>query len=227
MTDLYFLLLQINDSLFPIGAYAHSYGLETYIVRGLIKDELQSEQYIKSYIINSMVSAELLSIRLAFEKAEVNDIDGIFYLEEIATASRLTEEIRNANRKLGSRFIKTVISSNANIENNVFYCYAKANKPKTHAIAYGVFCAAAKMNENEVIRHFLYSQISALVTTCVKLVPLSQTSGQKMLTGLFPIMNEAVELSYKLDENDLYRSCPAFDIRSMQHQVLYSRMFMS
>ena len=26
-----FLLLQVNDALFPIGAYSHSYGLETYI----------------------------------------------------------------------------------------------------------------------------------------------------------------------------------------------------
>ena len=26
-----FLILQINDSLFPIGSYSHSYGLETYI----------------------------------------------------------------------------------------------------------------------------------------------------------------------------------------------------
>ena len=31
-----FLLLQVNDALFPIGAYSHSYGLETYIQKNLL-----------------------------------------------------------------------------------------------------------------------------------------------------------------------------------------------
>ena len=36
-----FLLLQINDSAFPIGSYTQSFGLETYVQKGLItnKDE--------------------------------------------------------------------------------------------------------------------------------------------------------------------------------------------
>ena len=33
-----FLLLQINDAMFPIGAYSHSYGLETYIQNGIVHD---------------------------------------------------------------------------------------------------------------------------------------------------------------------------------------------
>ena len=33
-----FILFQINDALFPIGAYSHSYGLETYIQKNLIKN---------------------------------------------------------------------------------------------------------------------------------------------------------------------------------------------
>ncbi|MDU7968180.1 MAG: urease accessory protein UreF, partial [Paeniclostridium sordellii] len=33
-----FILLQINDALFPIGAYSHSYGLETYIQKNIVKD---------------------------------------------------------------------------------------------------------------------------------------------------------------------------------------------
>lgn len=33
-----FLLLQVNDALFPIGGYSHSYGLETYIQKGIVKD---------------------------------------------------------------------------------------------------------------------------------------------------------------------------------------------
>lgn len=38
MSQKKFLVLQMNDSLFPIGAYSHSYGLETYIQKGIVKD---------------------------------------------------------------------------------------------------------------------------------------------------------------------------------------------
>ena len=34
-----FFMLQVNDALFPIGGYSHSYGLETYIQKGLVHDE--------------------------------------------------------------------------------------------------------------------------------------------------------------------------------------------
>ncbi len=31
-----FILLQVNDALFPIGGYSHSYGLETYIQKNIV-----------------------------------------------------------------------------------------------------------------------------------------------------------------------------------------------
>lgn len=45
--DPYFLLLQMNDSLFPIGAYSHSYGLETYIQRDIVHDTKTAKTYIE------------------------------------------------------------------------------------------------------------------------------------------------------------------------------------
>ena len=41
-----FMLFQINDSLFPIGAYSHSYGLETYIQKKLVTDIDSAFEYL-------------------------------------------------------------------------------------------------------------------------------------------------------------------------------------
>ena len=45
MSQKKFLVLQMNDSLFPIGAYSHSYGLETYIQKGIVKDAETAEKF--------------------------------------------------------------------------------------------------------------------------------------------------------------------------------------
>ena len=42
-----FMLFQINDSLFPIGAYSHSYGLETYIQKKLVTNVDTAFEYLK------------------------------------------------------------------------------------------------------------------------------------------------------------------------------------
>lgn len=41
-----FILFQINDALFPIGAYSHSYGLETYIQKNLVRDVDSAYEYL-------------------------------------------------------------------------------------------------------------------------------------------------------------------------------------
>ena len=41
-----FFLLQVNDALFPIGGYSHSYGLETYIQKGIVHDEDSAQEFI-------------------------------------------------------------------------------------------------------------------------------------------------------------------------------------
>ena len=71
-----FLLLQVNDALFPIGGYSHSYGLETYIQKELVTNEEQAEKYVKSKLQNLLYN-ELFYCRLAWEAADVCDLERI------------------------------------------------------------------------------------------------------------------------------------------------------
>ena len=66
MSELNFYLLQINDALFPIGAYSHSQGLETYIQRGIVHDEATAKEYIHHKIRWNLAFTELLAARLSY-----------------------------------------------------------------------------------------------------------------------------------------------------------------
>lgn len=224
-----FLLLQVNDALFPIGGYSHSYGLETYIQKGIVKDEATAAEFIRKRLKYNFLYNELLTARLAWEYAADNNMEGIAFLEDVTEAGKLPRETREASRKLGSRFVKTLSQLNIPMESEVFQKYSESRKGKSihHAVAYGVFCRAAGISLEECLEHFLYAQTSAMVTNCVKTIPLSQTSGQKLLSGSYGLLQELTETVRGLGEEWLGLSGPGFDLRCMQHEGLYSRLYMS
>ena len=224
-----FFLLQVNDALFPIGGYSHSYGLETYIQKGIVHDEDSAQEFIHKRLKYNFSYNEFMAVRLAFEYAVREDLEAISRLEEIMEAGKIPRETREASRKLGSRFIKTLSALELPVQNSIFDTYREARKGKSvhHAVAYGVFCGAAGISENEALEHFIYAQTSAMVTNCVKTIPLSQSSGQKLLSGCYPLLQELTKKVTELGEEWLGLSGPGFDLRCMQHEGLYSRIYMS
>lgn len=224
-----YLLLQVNDSLFPIGAYSHSYGLETYIQKEIIHDVESAKRYIKSKLEMDFLYSELLPIKLAYEYGINNDIDKLMDLEEIIEASRAPEEIRIASHKLGSRFIKTISNLEISYDSNIFRKYMEARKGSyvNYNIVYGVFCSATGIEYDATLERFLYGQTSAMITNCVKSIPLSQTDGQKLLVGCYEDFTKLLNKLKDLNEDMLCISTPGFDIRCMEHEGLYSRIYMS
>ena len=230
MSEKQFYLLQINDALFPIGGYSHSQGLETYIQRGLVHDEDTAREYITNKIKWNFEYTELLAARLAYEAAEKKNLKGLLRLEELLEASRIPMEQREAARKMGSRFAKTIEKLELPIsESGIFRKYLDARKGKTvnHCCIYGIFCAEMQIPLEEALSHYLYAQTSAIVTNCVKTIPLSQTSGQKLLSGCYGEFEMILKDVMKKREEDLCLSAPGFDIRGIQHEKLYSRLYMS
>lgn len=225
-------MLQVNDSLFPIGGYSHSQGLETYIQKGLVYDSKTAEKYLHYKLKWSLKYTEVLSVRLAYLSAQKGSTEELSRLEDIIEASRIPMEQREAARKMGSRFVKTVIGlgiKSLDKENGIFKQYLKSRAGKTvsHSCAYGVFCAVLGLDLEEVLLHYLYGQTSAMVTNCVKTIPLSQSTGQQLLSGCFEEIKAILEEIKTCKAEDLCLGTPGFDIRGIQHERLYSRLYMS
>ena len=150
-------------------------------LRANLGKDVYKRQYILHKIKWNLAYTELLSARLAYEAAEGKNLQKLLHLEEILEASRIPMEQREAARKMGSRFAKTIEKLGLNInKNGIFRKYLDARKGKAvnHSCIYGVFCAEMEIALNEAMTHYLYAQTSAIVTNCVKTIPLSQTSGQ-------------------------------------------------
>lgn len=160
-------------------------------------------------------------------------------LDEIYGASRGPFELREGSRKLATRFEKTtdafckipLLANGTHGENSTGRA-SEMHGAKTAAyqavyfpVAYGAHCAERGIPLEECLAAFTYSQVSARVTTCVKLVPISQSEGQRILYSLMKNFSDIVAKCFTLSENDLCRSSPGLDLRAMQHEYLYSRLY--
>ncbi|MGE4354485.1 MAG: urease accessory protein UreF, partial [Oscillospiraceae bacterium] len=91
----------------------------------------------------------------------------------------------------------------------------------------GLFIRDLGLEAEEALTIFCYSLISALVTNAVKLIPLGRMDGQCVLNGLFPAICAAVTQAMSVSPEAIGISGAGFDIGSMAHETLYSRMYMS
>ena len=223
MANIDFELLQLNDSTFPIGAYTLSWGLETFVQQKIIHDSQTALEYLESEISSSFLTNELLPVRLSYEYASEGQWEKVLEIDEIYNAAKSAREIRVGSKKITARFFKTVSLWQQRDD-----ALTNQLSPLNHfPVIYGAYCALKNIPLEDALKTFLYSQFSARVTTLVKLIPLSQNEGQKILHSLFEDFDRILFEVSNLQEDELCRSSPSSEIRGMQHEYLYTRLYMS
>jgi urease accessory protein len=222
-------LLHISDPLLPIGGFTQSYGLETYVQKELVNSSASAKKYLECYLRHNFLYNDLLAMRLAWEYSQAKDIDKIQQLNSILCASKSPKELRNASTKLGLRFLKLV--ENKLAENDFFNNFlhlVKNDKCQTnYSVVYGLTANIMHIPKAEAMCAISYSTASTIINNCAKLIPISQMDGQRILFEIHDEIKEIVSIVSTLNEDDLGMSCIGFDIRSMQHERLYTRLYIS
>lgn len=218
-------MFQICDSLFPIGAFTLSNGLETFVCNGRLSTEEDLEQYI-SGMLQILPYNDLGVMLLAYTHA--GDWDYIQELDELSLVLKSPMEVRNGCKKLCSRFLKIW----EKLRDYTFLeAYQKQIKEKqcqgNHAIAVGLYAKEIGLSPRVSASIYVYSLLSAMVTNAVKTVPLSQISGQRILNQAMEQIWDCVEKAEKVSMDDLGIGGTEFDIAAMNHETLYSRLYMS
>jgi len=221
-------LLQLSDPALPVGGYSHSNGLETYVQQGIVRDAATAKEFITGMLSQNLQYTDAAFVSLAYDAAKQNDFKKIAALDDECTAVKLPREIRQASQKLGMRLIKIFQPV---CQNEIAGQYKEAihqQQSKGHyCIAFGIYGSALQISKTQALTGFYYNAAAAMVTNSVKLVPLGQQDGQEILFSLQPLINQLVQSSLQPDIEMTGLCCTGFDIRCMQHEQLYSRLYMS
>jgi len=221
-------LLQLSDPTLPIGGYAHSGGLETYVQSGMVHSKDSACDYIRHMLTENIRYGDAAFASLAYEAVCRGDIEECMSLDTECTALKLPREIREASAKLGNRLLKVFQPV---LQNRVLEQYAEAVGKRRvsghYCVTFGICAAAMGIPKQDMLTGFYYNASVGMVTNSVKMIPLGQQQGQELLFSLQPLIAELVENTLNPDRDLLGLCCTGFDIRCMQHETLYSRLYMS
>lgn len=224
-------MIQVCDSLFPIGAFTLSNGLETLIANKTITNGETLQEYVSSFL-NVLPYNDLGVMMLSYDHAA--DFDYIQNLDSFSMALKAPEEVRTGSKKLCSRFLK-IYREFEGAKND---CYPSLDQYRdnvlqtkscigNHSIAVGLFASDIGLDKEEAACIYTYSLLNAIVTNGVKMIPLSQMVGQNILSKFQKKIIQSVQCASALDIEDLGVGGTCIDIAGMKHEELYSRLYMS
>jgi urease accessory protein len=214
-------LLQLSDPALPIGGYAHSGGLETYVQAGVVRDVGTAESFVREMLSKNVFYTDAALMALAYGGGDLLELDAL------CEAVKLPKEVRQSSRKLGGRLLK--IFGGIGMVGIPEYDRAVREKrtPGHYSIVFGYCAATLGVGLREALTGYYYNAAAAMITNCVKLIPIGQQDGQALLFGLQSLIGELVEGTLEPDRDLIGFCCAGLDIRCMQHEHLYSRLYMS
>jgi len=221
-------LLQLSDPALPIGGYSHSSGLETYVQAGVVHDVKSAQSFITEMLCQNLQYTDAAFVSLAYDAANESDFKKILQLDEECNAIKLPKEIRQGSKKLGVRLTKIFAIICDNVIADKYKSAIHTQTTNGHyCIAFGVYANALLIPKTDALTGFYYNAAASFVTNCVKLIPLGQQDGQAILFSLQPLIKKLVQNTMQPDKELIGLCCTGFDIRCMQHEQLYSRLYMS
>ena len=212
-------LMQLFDSQFPIGAFAHSSGLETYAQYALSPDALYALQLHN--LQQGWGKLELAACALAWQQHQ--DPQALQQLCWEVDAWKSIPGLHKTSLSLGKRWARLVTRLFPDYDTETI----NALQPKHAAVVIGVLAAQLHIPQKNLLLAYAQSTLSASLAAATRCMPLSPEQSQEILLRLQASIIEAVQSVLADPAAALFSATPTLDIRAHQQALLHTRLFQS
>jgi urease accessory protein len=226
-STLYRLMTWLSPA-FPVGGFSYSHGIEHAVEVGLVADAAAAADWIEGIIVDGSGRADATLFAAAWRAASEGHEAEIDAVTALADAMRATSELALESRAQGAAFLDTVARVWPEPRTVAFAkrCRNSGVGP-AHAVAVAAAAAHADVPLRAALIAYLQAFSALLVSAAVRLVPLGQTDGQRILAGLEPVVLEAARVAIARPLDDVGSATPMVDWTSMRHETQHTRLFRS
>jgi urease accessory protein len=210
---------------YPVGAFSYSGGLEWAVEAGDIRDADSLTGWLITMIHCGSVFCDAAIFCHAHRAAVCGDERALAATAELAAALVGSKE----------RFLETTAQGQAFLQITQAAWAAPAldrlaaawDGPIAYPAAVAAACAGHGIALIPALHAFLHGLVSNLVSAGIRLIPLGQTDGQRVLAALESAIAQTVARALVTDLDDIGSVTLRADIAGMRHETQYTRLFRS
>jgi urease accessory protein len=210
---------------YPTGAFSYSSGIERAVEAGDITDAGKLKHWLAVMVGEGGGFCDAVFFVHAFRAIAGSDDALLRRVAEIAAAFAPSKERHLETTAQGRAFLDTTRAA---------WPTPAADRLLTVwdgaialPIAVGVACAGHGVPVDPALHAYLHAMAANLISTGVRLIPLGQTDGQRVLAALEPIVAATAERALVTGLDEVGSAAFRADVASMRHETQYTRLFRS
>ena len=209
---------------FPIGGFSYSHGLETAIDDGQVGDAEHLRTWLEGVLRFGAGRTDAWCLIEAWHAVADGNVGRLREVAALAAALPGAAELSLETGAQGAAFLKTVqaVWPQARLA-----ALGAADVPMTLPVAVGITGAGHGLPLDLLAPLYLNAFIANMVSAGVRLVPLGQTDGQRVVAALEPVVAETAQEALRREQSDPGSAAPMVDICAMRHETQYTRLFRS
>ena len=234
-TDGLLAVLQLADGLFPAGGFAHSFGLETYVQSGVVRDRQGLEAFLRAQLAGSAGPTDAVAAACASRFAAQGDLDGWLDLDRRLDTTRFVPEFRQASLQMARQTLRVALATGetrflralAGALESPAHADGIALAAGHHAPVFGAVLGDRGVDAEVVAAAYLHSATVLVVNAALRLLPLGQLDGQTVLATVHPLIRRLAVRAAQSSVDDLWSFTPGLEIAGLRHADLDMRLFRS
>ena len=221
---LYRLLAWLSPG-YPIGAFSYSGGIEWAVEAGDIGDAATLQRWLAVMIGEGGGFCDGVFLAHAYRAIEHGEDAALRAVAELAAAFSPSKERYLETTAQGRAFLDTTRAAwpTPALDRLVAVWDGDVALP----VAVGVACGGHGIALELALHAYLHALTTNLISTGVRLIPLGQTDGQRVLAALEPVVTATVTRALATALDEVGSAAFRGDIASMRHENQYTRLFRS
>lgn len=219
--------LQFGDSMFPIGSFAFSGGLESAVQKRVVTDVASLEAYART-AVEQAASGDGIAVVCAHRAAAVGDLDALARIDRRVYARKLSGETRTMTVRMGKKFAEmgTEVTGapllqawRARIDGGA--------TPGCHPVVLALIFAVQGLPARDAFVVHQYGVASMILSAALRLMKVSHIDTQRMLYRLNAGADEAYAAAAAARLEDMCGFAPSVEVLAAVHVKAHVRLFMN
>jgi len=214
-------LLHLVSPALPLGGYAYSQGLEYAVQAGWVRDESTAHDWIGGIARAAVGTLDLPILLRLYRAWRDGNAEAIEAWNAKLLAARETAELRAEDHNLGAALARVLEQL------DMPHARPWRRTPAALATLFSLAAFRWAIPEEAALAGYLWAWSENQVLCALRLVPLGQSAGQRLLKRLGDAIPEVVSRASALEDAQICVSAFGQPLASALHETQYTRLFRS